>query len=60
LKKDDDDDDDDDDVDTGSPFKKLRVTQLVKGFPAFNGIESSSFCSQKPATGTYPEPACLF
>jgi hypothetical protein len=33
-------------------FEKLMVTQLVKKYPAF-----FMECSQKPATGLYPEPA---
>jgi hypothetical protein len=37
---------------------KLIVTQLIKKYPAFfMELESSLPCSQKPATGPYPEPA---
>jgi hypothetical protein len=36
---------------------KLIVTQLIKKYPAFfMEPEGSSPCSQKPATGPYPEP----
>jgi hypothetical protein len=39
-------------------FGKLIVTQLVKKYPAlFMEPEGSLSCSQKPATGPYPEPA---
>jgi hypothetical protein len=39
-------------------FEKLIVTQLVKKYPAFfMEYEGSLPCSQKPATGPYPEPA---
>jgi hypothetical protein len=39
-------------------FEKLIVIQLVKKYPAFfMEPEGSSQCSQKPATGSYPEPA---
>jgi hypothetical protein len=38
--------------------EKLIVTQLVKKYPAFfMEPEGSPPCSQKPATGPYPEPA---
>jgi len=40
------------------PLEKLTVTQPVKEHPAFPmEPESSLPCSQKPATGPYPEPA---
>jgi hypothetical protein len=39
-------------------FEKLIVIQLIKKYPAFfTEPEGSSPCSQKPATGPYPEPA---
>jgi hypothetical protein len=39
-------------------FEKLIVTQIVKKYPAFfMEPEGSLPCSQKPATGPYPEPA---
>jgi hypothetical protein len=39
-------------------FEKLTVTQFVKQEPAFvMEPECSLPCSQKPATGPYPEPA---
>jgi len=38
-------------------FKKLTVTRLIKKYPFFMELKSSSPCSQKPATGPYPEPA---
>jgi hypothetical protein len=39
-------------------FEKLIVTLLIKKCPAFfMEPEGSSQCSQKPATGPYPEPA---
>jgi hypothetical protein len=39
-------------------FQKLIVTQLVKQKPVFfMDPEESSLCSQKPATGTYPNLA---
>jgi hypothetical protein len=39
-------------------FEKLIVTQLVKKYPVFfMEPEGSLPCSQKPATGPYPEPA---
>jgi hypothetical protein len=39
-------------------FEKLTITQLVKQYPAFfMELEGSLPCSQKPATGPYPEPA---
>jgi hypothetical protein len=39
-------------------FEKLTVTKLVKKYPAFfMEPEGSLQCSQKPATGLYPEPA---
>jgi hypothetical protein len=39
-------------------FEKLIVTQFVKQKPAiFTEPEGSLSCSQKPATGPYPEPA---
>jgi hypothetical protein len=39
-------------------FEKLIITQLVKKYPAFfMEPEGSLLCSQKLATGPYPEPA---
>jgi hypothetical protein len=39
-------------------FEKTIVTQLIKKYPAFlMEPEGSLQCSQKPATGPYPEPA---
>jgi hypothetical protein len=39
-------------------FEKLIITQPVKKYPAFfMEPEGSLPCSQKPATGPYPEPA---
>jgi hypothetical protein len=39
-------------------FEKLIVTQLIKKYPAFfMEPKVSLLCSQKPATGPYPEPA---
>jgi hypothetical protein len=37
-------------------FEKLIVTQLIRKHPAFMAPEGSSPCSQKSATGPYPEP----
>jgi hypothetical protein len=39
-------------------FQKLIVTQLLKQYPTFfMEPEGSLPCSQKPATGPYPDPA---
>jgi len=39
-------------------FEKLIVTEDIKKYPAFfMEPEGSLPCSQKPATGLYPEPA---
>jgi hypothetical protein len=38
-------------------FEKLNVTQLIKKYPFFMDPEGSSPCSQKPASGLYPELA---
>jgi hypothetical protein len=34
----------------------LAVTQMVKHFSVFMEFNGLSLCSQKPMTGTYPEP----
>jgi hypothetical protein len=46
-------DDDDDDI----LFEKLIVTQLVRQPAFFMEPRVSLPCSQKSATGSYPEPA---
>jgi hypothetical protein len=38
-------------------FEKLIVIHIIKKYPSFMGTEGSLPCSQKPATGSYPEPA---
>lgn len=40
-------------------LKKLIVTQLERNFLPFMGLKGSSSSSQKPSTGTYPEPSHL-
>jgi hypothetical protein len=38
-------------------FENLIITQFIKKYPAFfMEPEGSSPCSEKPATGPYPEP----
>ena len=39
-----------------SLLQNLMVSQLVKKFPAFYGIELVLSQSQKPATCSFPEP----
>jgi hypothetical protein len=38
-------------------FEQLIVTQILEKYPFFMEPEGSLPCSQKPATGPYPEPA---